>query len=63
MTSETAAKLARGLLDVHRDEEELHFEVDTHENAIVLAGELERLGCEVNLHPHSTRMQIMRPTG
>lgn len=63
MTKETAEKLARGLLEIERSNSDFHFEVDTPENAALLARELEELGCEVHRPTFGTRMKIVRPGG
>lgn len=45
-------------MELHCLDSEFHFEVDTPENAHLLADAFRHFGCEVLLSDHGTRMEI-----
>ncbi len=61
MTRQTASRLAKGLLELHARFDRFDFELDTAENAKLLAEEFENHGCEVLLPPYGTRMNVSLP--
>ena len=61
MAPTTAAKLARRLLQLNSGSASFYFEVDTAENASVLAAELKALGCAVTLEPPDFRINVFVP--
>jgi len=61
MKHESAKKLARTLLEVFGVERQFVFEVDTPENAAIVAAELRVLGMLAESHPHSQRIDIAPP--
>jgi hypothetical protein len=61
MAPKTAAKLAKRLLQVHVDCVNFFFELDTAENASLLANAFRALGCGVLLDASDFRLNIFLP--
>lgn len=61
MAPTTAARLARRLLQVHSQSVNFFIELDTAENASLLADELRALGCGVLYDSNDFRLNIYTP--
>ena len=61
MTTDTAARLAHRLMQVHRESVNFFFELDTADNASLVADHLRTLGCGVLLDTHDFRLNVFMP--
>ena len=61
MAPKTAARLANRLLQVHDGSISFFFELDTAENASLVADELRSLGCGVLFDSNDFRLQVFVP--
>jgi hypothetical protein len=60
MAPNTAARLARRLLQIYGESDEFYFEVDTAENASLLATKIQALGWDVSLPSYGVRLNVMK---
>jgi len=61
MTQDTAARLAHRLMQVHRESVNFFFELDTVDNASLIADELRSLGCGVLIDSSDFRLNVFMP--
>jgi hypothetical protein len=63
MAPNTAARLAKRLLQMYSGSDDFSFEVDTPENAAVLAEEFRSLGCSVSCATYGARINVTLQKG